>query len=449
MASLFGTSGIRAHADHVLTNQFCFDIGRAFGKFLKVHGYGGNKRKIAISMDTRTSGPRIKKVFSFGLMHEGMGVVDHGTVPVPAINYILLKDDSYVGGCMITGSHIRGDHNGLKFYAFGAEILKEHEKEIEQIYREIENRVQFKYTDFELSESEEAKKAYKEMLIELGDTPYPKWKVVLDLSNGTQKNIMPDVFKKLGIDVVVINDSLDPEDFLARDTETEGAVKKLQHTVVLEKADFGVAYDGDGDRVVFVDEDGKFIPGDYSGSLIAKHSPGKTVVTPVNTSQVVESIGKRVVRTKVGSPHVVAAIKRHGAMFGFEANGGGISTDVMLTRDGGSTTIKILNLLKRSGKSLKELVGELPQFYLYRTKVECPRRLNSKIIEEAKKRFKGILIDDIDGMKIWVDATTWILFRPSSNAPEFRVFAEAKTEEGAKKLGQEGIEFVQSLIAKE
>jgi phosphomannomutase/phosphoglucomutase len=443
MASLFGTSGIRAHAEDVLTNQFCFDMGRAFGKFLAAHGQKG---KIAMGTDTRVSGPRIKKAFSLGLIEENYEVVDQGTVPVPAINYILLSNPKFIGGCMITGSHIRGDHNGMKFYALKGEILKDHEREIEEMYEKTKGEVTFEKKDVEIKGDEEARGAYTAMLIDLANKPYPKWNIVLDLGNGCQANIMPDVFKILGLSPVIINNDLDPKNFLARDTETEGTVSQLQQRVKSEKADFGLAYDGDGDRVVFVDEDGGFIPGDYTGSLIGKYNAGDTVVTPVNTSQVVEHIGKNVIRTKVGSPYVVAAMKKHNATFGFEANGGGISSDVMLTRDGGSTTIKILNLLKETGKGLRDLVNELPKCYLYRTKVECPRELNTTIIKEAKEKFRGARTEEVDGVKIWIDDSSWILFRPSSNAPEFRVFAEAKTEADAKKLGEEGIEFVKSFI---
>lgn len=440
---LFGTSGIRYHAKDVLTNQFCFDIGRTFAKFLANYDQKG---KIAVAMDTRISGPRIKKAFSMGVQNEGYEVVDQGVVPVPAINCILLSNSEFVGGCMITGSHIRGDHNGMKFYALKGEILKAHEREIEEIYEKIKGEVPFKDMDLKLDEDDEAKKSYQKRLIEIGDAPYPKWKIVVDLCNGCQTNIIPEVLKGLDLDHIIINDDLNPNKFLARDTETEGAVKQLQQKIKEENADFGVAYDGDGDRSVFVDSDGRFIPGDYTGSLIAKYSSSDIVVTPVNTSQIVETIGKKIIRTKVGSPYVVAAMKKHGASFGFEANGGGISSEVMLTRDGGSTTIKILNLLKKTGKSLKELVDTLPKCYLYRTKVECPGELNDTILEQSKKRYKGIKIEEIDGVKIWIDNSSWILFRPSSNAPEFRVFAEAKTEADAKKLGQDGIDFVKSLI---
>jgi len=442
MARLFGTSGIRLSVKD-LTDQFCFDIGRTFAKFLKKHKQKG---KVAVGMDTRKSSPRVKKAFVAGVLYEGYEVIDQRIVPVPAMNYLLLSSPSFVGSCMITGSHIRQEFNGLKFFAFDGEILKKHEREIEKIYEGIKGKVCFKGKKMKLKNSNQAEKNYERMLLSIDDSPYPKWKVIVDLGNGCQSKIIPKILKKLRLETIVINSSLDSAKFLARDTETEDAVKQLQRKVKKEKADFGMAFDADGDRVVFVDEDGEFIPGDYTGALIAKYSPTKVIVTPISTSQVVNNIGKKVIRTKVGSPYVIEMMKKHKSRFGFEPNGGGISAEIMMTRDAGSTTIKILNLLKKTRKSLKELLVTFPKFYLYRTKAVCPQELNDIILREARKKYKGIKTEKVDGVKIWIGKSTWILFRPSKNAPEFRVFAEAKTQSAAKKLGSEGIEFVKSFI---
>ena len=143
---------------------------------------------------------------------------------------------------------------------------------------------------------------------------------------------MPEVLRLLGLDVVELNASVQGQ-FYSRDTEVEGDFEELQRVVKNKNADFGIGYDSDGDRVVFIDEKGQFIPGDYSGTLIAREIDTNTVVTPINTSQVIETIGKKVVRTKVGSPYVVAKMEELNAGFGFQANGGGIFKD-MRSRDG-------------------------------------------------------------------------------------------------------------------
>ncbi len=440
---LFGTSGIRGSPETLFTNQFCFDIGRTFAKFLDNHGQSG---PVAVGMDPRGSSPRILKVLETGLIFAGREVVDQGAVPVPALNWVL-KVSPYAGSLMVSGSHVSANLNGIKFFAFKEEILKENEKEITEIYQDLKEKTSYTKKGFHTKEENRAKESYQEMLNGLADSPYPSWKlVIIDPGNGAQSDTIPQVLSGLGLPIKEINASIQGE-FIARDTETEGVLADLQKLVIKEKADLGIAYDYDGDRVVFVDEKGNFIPGDYSGALIAKESPGEAIVTPINTSQVVEYIGKKVLRTKVGSPYVVEAMKKNKAPFGFEANGGGISSEIMMSRDGGSMTIKILNLMKKTGKSLGQLVSELPKFYIYRTKIDCPWEEDEKVLEKAKRVYKGIKTEEIDGLKIWLDNSTWILFRASQNAPEFRVFAEAKDEKEARKLVEDGIELVKEVIA--
>lgn len=437
---LFGTSGIRGDAVELFTDQFCFDIGRTFSIFLGKHCINGD---IAIGMDPRESSERIKEGIARGISYENRKVFDEGFAPSPAMNYILIVDSKMAGSIMITGSHIRPDFNGIKFFISSGEILKEQEREIENIYDGIKDKVSCKDKGEVTFVRNRAIDLYQKMLLDLTEY-YPPWKVVLDLGNGCQSEIMPGIFDILGLDTILINNDPIPEKFIDRDTEVKDAVDDLSNVVKGAGADFGIAYDSDGDRVVFVDQDGRFITGDYCGTLIAKYSNTPVVITPINTSQVVEHIGKRVIRTKVGSPYVVQAMGEHGATFGFEANGGGISEEVMLSRDAGSSTIKILNILNNTGMSLKELVNTLPQFFLYRAKVECPMSLYGAILDGVKRKFwnSDARIEDIDGLKIWTDKNTWILFRPSSNAPEFRVFAEAKTIEEATMIGQDGIDFV-------
>ena len=442
---LFGTSGIRGDAQKLFTNQFCFDIGRTFAKFLGNHKQSGS---ITVGMDPRESSPRILEAIEAGLLFAKREVVDQGATPVPALNWIL-KIAPYAGSIMVSGSHISANLNGLKFFAFKEEILKNHEKEINDIYNKIKDKAKFQKSKHIIDEENRANEAYQEMLVNLADKPYPKWKlVIVDPGNGAQSDTMPQVLSRLGLSIKEINASIQGK-FIARDTETEGVLANLQKLVKKEKADMGIAYDYDGDRVIFIDEKGEFIPGDYTGALIAKFSDTPLTITPISTSQAVEYIDKPIIRTKIGSPYVVEAMKKHKASFGFEASGGGISAEIMMSRDGGSTTIKLLNILKKQNITLSSLVATLPRFYLYKVKVDCPQELNMVIIKEAKKKFKGIKVEEIDGLKIWVDESTWILFRPSSNAPEFRVFAEAKDKKKAKELAEEGMNFVKNIIKKE
>lgn len=444
MSVFFGTSGIRAD-NSFFSDQFCFDIGRTFSIFLRNNNSLGN---VAIGRDPRISGPKILNFVSSGVIYEDRKVVSMSVCPIPALNYLLVKDKSFAGSIMVTGSHIKETMNGLKFFAFKEEISKDNEREIEEIFNKIKDSIPYKDFSSKILLSNDAQKYYSQLLFNLADKPFPKWKLAVDPGNGAQAEFIDKLLLSLNLDLIVLNNSKE-KGFISRDTEEDGAFKGLQEAVIKNKADLGIAFDADGDRVVFIDEKGEYVPGDYSCSLVARESPSKTIVTPVGSSQVVDSIGKKVIRTKVGSPYVVEAMKRNKALFGFEANGGGISSEIMFSRDGGSTMVKILNLYKRHRRTFFSLVSTLPKFSIFRTKVDCPSKMNNLILEKAEKSFKGVRTEKLDGLKIWLDNSSWILFRPSSNAPEFRVFTEAKTREKAKELGKKGIEFVKNIVNNE
>lgn len=442
--TLFGTSGIRGDAKELFTNQFSFDLGRTFAIFLQNEGQIG---KIAVGMDPRDSSPRIKGAFASGVIYDGREVFDEGVTPIPSMNYILKADSSYTGAVMISGSHVKPLLNGLKFFAFGEEISKEQEAQIEQIYRKIKEKVTYLDKSEVTISDNKAPESYKEYLLTKANLPFPAWKVVVDPGNAAQSDVMPWVLRQFDLEVIELNASIQQE-FLSRDTEVEGDFEELQRKVLQEKADFGIGYDSDGDRVVFIDEKGVFIPGDYTGAIIARELEGKDVVTPINTSQVVDFIGKRVHRTKVGSPYVVAKMKEVKASFGFEANGGGVFPE-MMSRDGGRTTIELLNILAKSKVALSNLISTLPKFFQGRDKVEYEWTLKDRIISAAKNHFKGEKVEELDGLKIWLDENSWILFRSSANAPEFRVFTESKSENQAKRLLTEGIGLVEQIISED
>lgn len=441
--NLFGTSGIRGDSELLFTNQFCFDIGRTFVNLLDFHNQPG---PVAIGMDSRSSSPRILDDIVCGITFSERLVFIQGVSPIPAMNYVI-KTAPYTGSIMVTGSHIAPNLNGVKFFIFEKEILKKDEKRIEEIYSRIKGQVSFKNVSRNLiKEENRANENYEEMLISLAKKRFPKWKVIVDLGNGAQLNIMPRVLSRLGLEVISINDNLQGG-FLARDTETEGVLEELQKRVLEEKVDFAIAYDGDGDRVAFVDENGKYIHGDYVGALIAKYEKISPIVTPISTSQLVDLLGISVIRTKVGSPFVIEQMINHHAVFGYEPNGGCISGEIMMSRDAGTTTIKILNHFRSFGKSFSEFVGTLPKFEHFKQKVPCPKELNDDILRKAKNEFKGIKIEELDGVKIWADKNTWILFRPSGNAPEFRVISESNSFSKAKKLGEKGIKLIKRMTS--
>jgi phosphomannomutase len=440
MKQLFGTSGIRGHGENYFTDQLCFDIGLAFDQFLNTHGQSG---PIAIGMDPRGSSPRIKHFVSLGLQEAGRSIYDQGVTPSPCMCHVL-TDIPDAGSIMVTGSHIAPELNGVKFFFNREEIQKTHEEEITARYYKIKNKSKVLSKSVSSTNSNRANDLYQNLLVNLAHSQFPGMVIVVDCGNGAQSNIMPEVLERLECRVIRQNCDIQGE-FIARDTEADGAVSRLQERVIREKADLGIAFDADGDRAVFVDHTGRFVPGDYTGALLAKASVSSDIVTPISTSQVIDMIGKKVHRTRVGSPVVISKMKEINSQFGYEANGGCISREVMMTRDGGGTSIKILNLITKTGKNLAQLYDELPKFYQFRVKVDCPTELNQTIIKKAKEIFRGDF-DETDGLKIWRNNKEWLLFRPSGNAPEFRVFTESPDPTAANELGERALSFVRKTI---
>lgn len=444
---LFGSSGIRGDAKDFFTDQLVFDLGRVFSIFLSRHNSVG---WVAVGMDPRDSSPRIKKALTAGLIYEGRKVFDQGVTPIPSMNWILKSETAFSGSVMVSGSHVKPHLNGLKFFAFVEEILKIHEEEIQDIFNEIKGSVSFDSIAKDIAnpvEENQAHTSYVEYILSMARQPYKKIKVVVDAGNGAQSKVAPEILNRLGFEVIEQNTNIQ-DDFMSRDTEVSGDFEELQKKVLSEKADLGIGFDSDGDRVVFIDENGDFISGDYSGTLIATAINTDSIVTPINTSNVIDSIGKKVYRTRVGSPFVVSKMKEVGSKFGFEANGGGIFAE-MMSRDGGRSMIEFLNLLNEKGSKVSELVSILPKYYISRDKVDYKWELKDEIINSAKSEFKGIKTDETDGLKIWIDEKTWILFRSSANAPEFRVFVESDSETRSKELLDSGLNLVNKIVNKQ
>lgn len=440
---LFGTSGIRGPADTLFTSNFCTKLGYVFGSWLTSKGKSGY---VAVGMDPRESSPRIKQNIIRGLTAAGWEIIDQGVLPTPALTYFCKQTSSIGGAVMITGSHITANLNGVKLLINGEEVTKEHEQEIEKLFSSLPT-PQNKFIDPAIEHRTTAADLYLEMLHGLADTPYPGWKIVLDTANGTQTEIFKQLFSDLNLDFICTGDcDLQSPTFIPRDTEVQSAFTDLIRDVLGNHADFGIGFDADGDRVIFVDDQGRYIPGDYSCSLIAKYSDSSSIVTPISSSSVVDHLDKQVYRTKVGSTHVVAKMKEVGATFGFEANGGGISAEIFYGRDGGSTAIKILNLLKKHRLKLSQAYDQFPSYYLFRDKVDCPTQLFDQIYSRIREKYMSHPLDDLDGLKIDLGNNDWILFRASGNAPEFRVFTQSSNKHQAQKLGTEGLDYVKSII---
>jgi len=439
MPKLFGTSGVRGPASTLFTPQFCQNLGVAFATFLSNHQQFG---PVCIGIDNRQSSPRIQSSLLQGLALQGREVTNLGVVPVPAAHYAHLSS-AFAGAIMVTGSHIDVNSNGVKFFALKEEITKAHESEIESLFSQINSTIL--NSQFSILNSDLGFNNYLENLLAHLELPVKINKIVLDPGNGGQTEIIKSLFREANIPFIAINDHLQ-EPLISRDTESDGSFKALSEMVVTQKADLGVGFDSDGDRLVLVDHTGKVIPGDYLGSLICQYFAAESIVCPVNVSNVVHYLSKEVFRTKVGSPFVIEKMKSTGSIIGFESNGGVIHADNMYSRDGGMSLVRVLNILSWTKSNLKDLIDKFPHFYQFKTKFDCSHDQYQKIYDATRTFLIPKEIDQTDGVKLILDDSSWVLFRGSGNAPEFRIFVESDSLTKATDLKNQALTFAKSIV---
>ncbi|WP_297499047.1 phosphoglucosamine mutase [Thermococcus sp.] len=454
MGRLFGTFGVRGIANEKITPEFALKVGMAFGTMLKKEGK--KKPLVVVGRDTRVSGEMLKDALISGLLSVGCDVTDVGIAPTPAIQWATdhFKAD---GGAVITASHNPPEYNGIKLLEpNGMGLKKEREAVVEDIFFN-EGFDRARWDEIGEVREENIVKPYIEAIKRRVDVEAIKKRrpfVVVDPSNGAGSLTLPYLLRELGCKVVSVNAHPDGH-FPARNPEpTEENLWELMRIVKALGADFGVAQDGDADRAVFIDENGRFIQGDKTFALVAdtvlREKGGGLLVTTVATSNLLDDIAKRnnakVMRTKVGDLIVARALIEHNGTIGGEENGGVIFPDFVLGRDGAMTTAKIAEIFAKSGKKFSELIDELPKYYQFKTKrrVEGDRKaVVAKVAELAKaRRYK---MNTTDGAKIIFD-DGWVLVRASGTEPIIRVFSEAKSEEKASEYLNLGLELLEEAL---
>ena len=359
---------------------------------------------------------------------------------------------------MITASHNPPEYNGIKpTAADGVEIPREDELKVEDIYyskRFIRiDGTGRDYIDYNIVSK------YIEALLALIDVDrirQRKFTVVMDTGNGAQAVVAPLVARKLGCKVIVINGQIDG-DFPGRGSEpTPDNLEVLSEAVKSARADFGVAYDGDGDRSIFCDNNGMIYMGDKTGALLVKHllsqkHKGSEVVCPINTSMILsivaEQAGSKIINTKVGSVEVSREMVKRSCLLGLEENGGFMYGPLNEVRDGAMATALVLDMIAASGKSLSEQIAQLPQTFQYKTKFTCAsREVVDRIIKICSEHGSPKKVETLDGAKIWIDEETWLMLRPSGTEPLIRMYAESTDKSLLDSKVDEYRRYVQSLI---
>lgn len=438
---LFGTNGIRGIPNQDLTTEFSMKIGMAAGTYFSVP-------KVAMGRDTRDTGPMIFSAVASGVMSTGTDVLDLGILPTPALQFYCKLNK--IPGIVITASHNPPQFNGIKCIAQdGTELHRTQEEKIEDIYYSGE----YFYSDWSktgrIIPVTDAINIYLNGIIQMVDAraiEKMKFRVAVDSGNGASYFSTPELLKRLGCSVVSLNAFPDGH-FTSRNSEPRPEnLKDLINVVKDGNFNLGIAHDGDADRAVFIDQNGNFIDGDVTLSLVTMSVIGRgdKVVTPISSSDALDEIcsmkGAELIKTKVGAPVVSRTMIEAGAKIGGEENGGIIYGPHQYCRDGAMTAALILNLMATTGKKITELIKQVPEYHIHKLSVH--RKSDWSVIQESIKSYAANRnMETSDGLKIYLD-DGWVLIRPSGTEPIIRIYGESRNQSRAKEIAEE----YQSLI---
>jgi phosphomannomutase / phosphoglucomutase len=430
--SLFGTNGIRGVFGKDLSLDFLVDVTQSLGTYYK-------EGPVLVGRDGRNSNNIMFNIVTAVLNSSGLDTIDAGILPTPCLQYAT-KKNQYEGGIMITASHNPPEYNGLKPIAKdGVELSRDDEIVVEKIFRNKSfvnsNKIGLNFKEEMIIDS------YIDDVLKLVDVEsikQHKFKITMDLGNGVQALVVPALAKRLGCRVITINGTLDG-DFPGRGSEPTPSNLNLMSSLTKEtKSELGAAFDGDGDRSIFCDENGIVHWGDKTGTLLAKylisvkHHKAK-IVCPINTTNILAKIAKdndsEIIHTKVGSVEVSREMVKQNALIGMEENGGFMYGILNQVRDGALTTALMLDLLASEEKPLSELLSSLPLVYQYKSKFPCSDvGLIKKLIDKIKNHGSPMKIETLDGVKIWFDDESWLMLRPSGTEPLIRIYGESTDE---------------------
>ena len=449
MAKLFGSSGVRGLVNVALTPQLACKVGLAVATHVKA-------KKALVARDTRVSGVMLEDALVSGLMAAGVDVSLLGMVPTPALAYLtkILKADV---GFMLTASHNPPQYNGIKVFSGDSlSYTDQSQNAVEKIIAE-DRFALANWRDVGEASMVDASDIYVEMLQKAVNL-HKRWRVVVDPGCGATFNVAPKVLNAVGCKTTALNAQPDGY-FPARSSEpTAESLSNLAIVVKALSAELGVAFDGDGDRVAFVDEQGGFVDFDralaaYSAYVLKKRGGG-TVVTNVEASMCFETMAEKykgkVVRTKVGDVYVSEAMKRCGAVFGGEPCGAWVHPQIHYCPDGSLSAVLLLQALEEENKSLGEFIAEVPQYITLRENMVCKNELKYKTVSYLEKNLKSAFsekgdLSTVDGVRLAL-RKGWLLIRASGTEPLIRLTVEGESLKAARDIMSKGTALVKEQI---
>jgi len=446
MGRLFGTDGVRGIANEELTSDLAFKLARA-GAF--VLGSGIKKPKFVLGTDTRLSSDMLESAMVAGLCSAGSDAVLVGVVPTPAVAY-LIRHLGADGGIVISASHNPAQYNGIKFFdRNGYKLGDDMEETIENIV--FEGTVEVSCTCRNLGRRINETKGvryYADFLKGTVLEDFKGLKVAVDCANGAAFKVAPLVLEELGAQVSVINDIPDGLNInaLCGSTHPEGLA-----SYVKEKGlDIGLAFDGDADRLIAVDDKGQIIDGDYILAVCARRlkAQGKlagdtvvaTVMSNLGLHKVLEKIGCRIEETKVGDRYVLQRMMEKGYSLGGEQSGHIIFLDFNTTGDGLLTALQLLESVKYFDKSLSEVCSTMQKY---------PQVLvNARVKNSNKEAYRqdAVICSEIERVQNWLVGNGRVLIRPSGTEPLVRIMLEGQDKGELRQYAENIAKLIESRL---
>lgn len=446
MGKLFGTDGIRGIANKDLTPELAYEVGRAGAYILAKE----KKGKIIIGMDTRASGTMLESALTAGICSMGIDVIFLGVIPTPAVAYLTRKYEA-LAGVVISASHNPGEYNGIKFFdRKGLKLPDEVEENIEDIILN-KKEIDIRAIGGEIGRvtiDERGQEDYINYLINTTNLDLNGVKVAMDCGHGALYKIGPETIRRLGGEVVSIN--TEPNGMNINDNCGSTNAEIVQKLVLEEKADIGISFDGDGDRIIAVDEKGIVLDGDHILAICGTylHKQGKlkndtivgTIMTNMGLDMYLKEKNMKIVKTKVGDRYILEEMLKSDYVLGGEQSGHIIFLDYNTTGDGLATGLHLLKVMKSTGKTMSQLNNLMTNF---------PQVLvNARVKNELKYNYNENveIMEEIKKVEEIFSGEGRVVIRPSGTEPLVRVMIEAKEDNGIGKIAKDLADFIESKI---
>ena len=447
MGRIFGTDGVRGIANEKLDVELALAISRAAGMIIKAEGVA--RPKILVGRDTRLSGEMLQCAVAAGLSSVGCDVELLGVVPTPAVAY-LVKRLGANGGVMITASHNPFMYNGIKYFGGdGFKLTDAQEDRIERIILDGEEPIEFARTEHigTVHVNYGAVEIYEEHIASAVKHNLSALRIAVDCANGASYRTAKKIFGAAGANATFIN--CEPDGTNVNKKCGSLFTQNLGEFVKKGGFDLGIAFDGDADRCLAVDENGELIDGDMIMAILAQRfaAEGKlrgnmfipTIMSNMGLFKFAEKNGFNCYPTKVGDRYVLEAMLRTGARLGGEQSGHMILIDYMPTGDGELTGLLLAETLLLSGKKASELKGIMTVYPQVMINISATPEMKEHLSDPEVKSYIDIETQRLEG-----DGR--ILVRPSGTEPIIRVMIEGRDKNKIQKLAEECAETLQNIL---